>query len=63
MFDIISKRRWLGKVKDDVKENRLSADEVYDRATWRRTSTPHERGNKIRRRRRAVQDRKTKSEF
>ena len=28
-------RRWLDKVKDDTKENGLSADEVYDRATWR----------------------------
>ena len=31
-----SKRRWLDKVKDDTKENGLSADDVYDRATWRR---------------------------
>ena len=30
------KRRWLDKVKDDVIENGLSADDVYDRATWRR---------------------------
>ena len=29
------KRRWLDKVKDDIKEKRLSADESYDRATWR----------------------------
>ena len=29
------KRRWLDKVKDDIKENGLSADEVYDHATWR----------------------------
>ena len=28
------KRRWLEKVKDDIK-----ADEVYDRATWRRMSS------------------------
>ena len=43
-------RRWLDKVKDDIKENRLSADEVYDRATWRRTSShidPHKSGNKM----------------
>ena len=33
------KRRWLDKVKDDIKENRLSADDVYDRATWRRMSS------------------------
>ena len=35
------KRRWLDKVKDDIKEKpRLSADvdDVYDRATWRRMS-------------------------
>ena len=49
------KRRWLDKVKDDIKEKRLSADDVYDRATWRRmspfivhrTSTPHKSGNKM----------------
>ena len=33
------KRRWLDKVKDDIKDNGLSADEVYDRATWRRMSS------------------------
>ena len=30
------KRRWLDIVRDDVKEKGLSADDVYDRATWRR---------------------------
>ena len=30
------KRRWLDKVKDDIIENGLSADDVYDCATWRR---------------------------
>ena len=30
------KRRWLDKVKDDIKEKGLSADDVYDRVTWRR---------------------------
>ena len=30
------KRRWLDKVKDDIIDNGLSADDVYDRATWRR---------------------------
>ena len=30
------KRRWVDKVKDDMKEKGLSADEVYDSATWRR---------------------------
>ena len=34
------KRRWLDKVKDDIKEKGLSADEVYDRATWRRIHRP-----------------------
>ena len=29
------KRRWLYKVKDDIKEKGLSADDVYDYATWR----------------------------
>ena len=33
------KRRWLDKVKDDIKEKGLSADEVYDRATWRGMSS------------------------
>ena len=33
------KRRWVDKVKDDMKEKGLSADEVYDRATWRRMSS------------------------
>ena len=33
------KRRWLNKVKDDIKEKGLSVGEVYDRATWRRMSS------------------------
>ena len=33
------KRRSLDKVKDDIKEKGLSADDVYDRATWRRMSS------------------------
>ena len=33
------KRRWLDKVKDDIKEKGLSADDVYDRATWMRMSS------------------------
>ena len=33
------KRSWLDKVKDDIKEKGLSADEVYDRATWRSMSS------------------------
>ena len=32
-------RRWLDKVKGDIKEKGLSADELYDRATWRRMSS------------------------
>ena len=31
------KRRWLDKINCDIKEKGQSADEVYDRATWRRT--------------------------
>ena len=30
-----TKRRWLGTVKDDIKEKGLSVDDAYDRATWR----------------------------
>ena len=33
------KRRWLDKVRDDIKEKGLSADEMYDRATWGRMSS------------------------
>ena len=33
------KRRWLDKVKDDIKEKGLSADDVCDYATWRRMSS------------------------
>ena len=32
------KRRWLDKVHYDINEMGLTADEVYDRATWRRMS-------------------------
>ena len=42
---ISSKRRWVDKVKDDIKEKGLSVDEVYDRATVHRP--PHKSGNKI----------------
>ena len=33
------KRRWLDKIKDDIKEKGLSADHVYGSATWRRMSS------------------------
>ena len=33
------KRRWLNKVKDGIKENGMSADDLYDRATWWRMSS------------------------
>ena len=33
------KRRWLDKVKDDIKEKSMSVDDVYDGATWRRMSS------------------------
>ena len=32
-------RRWLDRVRDDIEEKGLSADEVYDRATWKRMSS------------------------
>ena len=50
------KIRWLDKVKDDIKENGLSADDVYDRATWMRMpsyiATPHNSGNKMKEKKR-----------
>ena len=33
------KRRWFDKVKYDIKEKGLSADQVYDSATWRSMSS------------------------
>ena len=48
------KRRWLDKVKDDMKEKGLSADNVYDRAKWRCMSSyidPHKIGKTWSRRR------------
>ena len=30
--------RWSDRVRDDIKQKGLSADEVYDLATWRRIS-------------------------
>ena len=33
------KRRWLDKVNNYIKEKGLSADDVYDRAIWRRMSS------------------------
>ena len=42
------KRRWLDKVKDDIKAKGLSADVVYDRVhgdVCHRTSTPYKSGN------------------
>ena len=41
---------WLDKVKDDIKEKVLSADDVYDRAT----STPHKSGNKMKEKKKKV---------
>ena len=38
---------WLDKVKDDIKEKGLSADEVYDRATRRRMSSYIDRTLKV----------------
>ena len=31
--------KMVDNVNDDIKEKGLSADELYDRATWRRTSS------------------------
>ena len=47
-----SKSRLLDKVRDDIKEKGLSADDLYDRATWRRMLSyvaPHTNGNKMKR--------------
>ena len=33
------KRKWLDKVRDDIKKKGLSADEVYDHAIWRLMSS------------------------
>ena len=33
------KRRWLNVEKDDIKEKGLSADYLYNSATWRRMSS------------------------
>ena len=33
------KRRWLVKVRDDIKEKGLSGEEMYDCATWRYMSS------------------------
>ena len=38
------KRRWLDKVRGDIKEKGLSGENMYDRAAWRRMSSyidPH----------------------
>ena len=32
-------RRWLDRVRDDIKEKELSGEKEYDRATWRRMSS------------------------
>ena len=32
------KRRWLDRVRDDIKVKGLSGEEVYDCATWRHIS-------------------------
>ena len=33
------KRRWLDKVKDDIKDEGPCGEKIYDRATWRRISS------------------------
>ena len=32
---------WLDRMRDDIKEKGMSADDVYDRATWRRMSSTY----------------------
>ena len=32
------KRRWLDRVRDDIKEKGLSGEDMDDRAAWRHTS-------------------------
>ena len=34
----MTKRRWLDRVRIDIKEKGLSGEDVYDRATWSRVS-------------------------
>ena len=46
------KRRWMDKVMEDIKEKGLSADDVYDRATWR--CTQHKRGNMMKEKKRLM---------
>ena len=31
------KRRWLDRMRGHIREKGLSGEELYDRATWRRT--------------------------
>ena len=42
----------MDKVMEDIKEKRLSADDVYDRATWR--CTQHKRGNMMKEKKRLM---------
>ena len=35
----MAKRRWMDREWDDIKEKGLSAEEVYDHATWRHMSS------------------------
>ena len=41
------KRRWLDIVRGDIREKGLSPQRLCDQVTWRRTSTPHKRGTKM----------------
>ena len=46
----MARRRWFDRVRDDKKGKGLSADDVYDRATWMHMSSyidPHKSGNPI----------------
>ena len=44
------KRRWLARVRGDIKDKGWSGEEVYDCAAWRRVSSnidPNKSGNKM----------------
>ena len=51
------KRRWLDKVKDDIKEKGLSTDDVYDvlhGGICHHTSTPHKSGIKMKEKKKLI---------
>ena len=48
------KRRWLDRVRDDIKEKGLSCTTVLHGGVYHRTSTPPKSGNKMKRKRKIV---------